>query len=444
MAETITTTVNYPKKIDQCVKIGGETYSSWSRLEKVKNDEKLDGTHPYDLCAVAYNISSTRKSGIVYASDFGFNVPDNAEITKVTCIYKICADDITKDNVETTMLKLKVGASTSDTGVGKYPVSNVKWITHRKANQNGMQLETVTNTNQTVEQYWNIKLTGAMVNSSNFGFLIQCGGTGKSKHKVYLDNMRMQLSYTIPEEHSIIPTSVKPTETPIPYHVATSISTSRYDTLTPTNYIEQSTMVQPFDSTEAFNFWLKYRNFAITRSNKKVILNQTSNSFILETDGKTVFTGGSTMKPVYPINVIGTSDTRYFKSTEYPLAPEYLDYFYPVHVYSNLSSFTGTGQYIESTIKLYNADMSSGVLTKKNLIDSITFKLSNNISHFANSKCVLENCTFEQNRGNKGAAINNRGRLYTKDLTFIDNVLSGDNAQCVFYDVDICRDGEYE
>lgn len=453
MASQVTTSLNYPKQIDQCVKLNGEVFSSWSRLEKVKRDEYADGTHPYDLSAVAYNISKSRKSGIVYASDFGFDVPENAIITNIECYYKFCADDITKDKVHTNMVKLKVGASINDTGVGKYPVADVEWITHRYANRNGMQTQTISNGDKSVKDFWGVEITPSMVNSKNFGFLIQCQGGGSAKHKVYLDNMRVQISYKISERSNIIVAPPKKSNVtpkpvqPIPYHITTTLSAMKYDTLTPNQYIEQSVISQPYDSSKAFNFWIKHQNNAITRDNKLVIDNQQSKVFILETDGKLVFRGGGTSKVVNSVLVKGTSDVRYFKSDKYPLAPNYIEQFEPYSVYTNVYDYnlfdtTGKG-FIESTVTLYSSKLVNGKYVKNSKISSITFKMTNNLSTISESKCVIENCRFINNVANKGAAIYNIGRLYTKNITLKNNTTEGQGKNnCQFYDVDICRDKE--
>ncbi len=447
MSVTKNTGWKNPNTITQYAKYNGQTCSAWSRLETVKLDEPSTDKY-YDLSAVCYNLTKTKRSALMYLYGFGFNIPSNATITKVLIKTCACQDDITSSHVITEILKLKTGASVTDSGSGNNLAPKTAWRSHKTANQIGMEYTTVGESTQSVKDLWGVNLTPAIVNNSNFGCVFQCMGDGTLGHKAYLDNIAMYIEYTINDDVPIIKPTTN-TDTSANYTITNSISAVKYDTLNPTKYIDQTVISQPYDSTAGYHFWIKYKNSVQTKNNTKVILAQNSKPLILETDNKTVFAGKKTQLIIPSIAVKGTSDSRYFKSDAFPLAPDYLEQFYDVFVFSNITDFdkydTNHRGFIESTIKLYSTKTSNGKTVKNTQLDTITFKLNDTTSNIANSQTILENCTFINNKANKGAALYNLGRLYVKNLKFKENHTYGtDKNSCAFTDVDICRDKEFE
>ncbi len=434
-----------PNTINQYAKYNNQTCSAWSRLEMVKVDEPRSRKNPYDLSAVCYNLTSSKRSALMYCYNFGFNIPSQATITKIMVKTCVCQDDITASRVRTQIIKLKVGANLTDSGVGNNLAPAQPWRTHKYANQIGMMYETVGDSTSSVKSVWGVDVTPAIVNNSNFGIVFQAMGNGSHKHKAYVDNIQVSIDYTLPEETPIV---TPPKPVPVISNIKSSLSVIKYDTLNPTVYTGQTVISQSYDSTTGYHFWVKFKNEVQVVNNTKVISNQNSNPLILETDGLTIFPGGTKQIIVPSMLIKGTTDSRYFKSDDFPLAPDYIEQFYDVYVYSNVVDFdkyANGRSFIESTVKLYSTKVVDGKTVKDTLLDDITFKLNSTTSNIANSQTILENCKFVNNKANKGAAIYNLGRLYVKNLSFKNNTTYGSNKNnCQFFDVNICRDGEFE
>lgn len=444
-----------PLGISQYSKYDGKVGSTWSRRDKAKLDEPKSRRKAYDLSAVCYRLTRTQYSALMYIYDFDFNIPAKAVIKKVMIKLIVCQDNVTSSRVVTTLLKLKTGESTSDKGAGNNNAPSNTWITHRYAHYNGMQELIAGNSTQTVQNLWGVNLTPAMVNNRNFGCVFQCGGNGTSQHKAYVDSIQMYIEYDIPADTPTVivkPEPVTPVVEPVtppPYTIDTKLSAVKYNTLNPTSYIDQTTISQPYDNPGGYHFWIKYKNNAYLKNNTKVIIDQNSKPVIIETDGKLMFSGGSTSVTIPSQLIRGTSDSQYFKSSTFPLAPDYIEQFYDMYVFSTITDFnkydTNHQGYIESTVKLYSTKTVNGKLQKDTQLDSITFKLNNTNSNIANSQTIIEDCIFKNNKSNKGAAIYNLGRLYVKNLKFSNNTTHGTGKNnCQFYDVNICRDGEYD
>lgn len=433
MTITKNTGLKNPQTVSQYAKYNNNTCSAWNRLETIKEDEVTD------LSAVCYNLTNTKRSALIYCYNFGFNIPSNATITKITVQTVACQDDITKSHVQTQIVKLKLGANTTDSGVGNNLAPKKPWRTHKDAHIIGMQYATIGDSSSSVKDTWGVDVTPAIVNNSNFGVVFQCMADGTQKHKAYLDSISMSIEYTLPEETAIIqPIENKGT-------IDISLSTKKYNSITPTKILDQTIINQPYDSTSAYHFWVKYKNNAQTKNDSNVILDQISEPVIIETDGKLIFNGGNTSYTIPSQTIKGTSDSRYIISSTNENAPNYIEQFYDVYLFSNITDFNSEESYIESTVKLYSTKLSNGKYVKKALLDSITLEIGSSVSNIANSQTILDNCTFLRNAANKGAAIYNLGRLYVNNISFDDNHTHGTGRNnCAFFDVDICRDKEFE
>lgn len=435
-----------PKVIKQYNKYNGKVGSSWSRLDTVKLDEPKSKTEPYDLSAVCYKLTKTQYSALMYIYDFGFNIPSKANITKILIKLIKCGDDITTSHVQTTLLKLKTGASVTDQGVGNNIAPFKAWRSHRDANRMGMDETTHGNSTGTIKNVYGVNITPAMVNSNNFGCVFQCGADGTLGHKAYVDSIQMYVEYTIPDDTPI----VTPTKTveESRHDVSAEISLVKYNTLSPTQIIAQTTISQSYDNPGGYHFWIKFTNAAYEKNGTKVITSQYSPTYILESDEKLMFSGGTHSLTIPSQLIKGTSDSQYFKSSTFPLAPDCIEQFFDVYAFSTVTDFnkyvTPPDTYIESTVSLYTTKIVNGKTVKKDLVNSVTFKLNNSNSNISNSQTIIEDCTFVNNKANKAAAIYNLGRLYLKNITFTNNTTHGTGKNnCQFFDIDICRDGEF-
>lgn len=439
---------------DTCNKYKGEKFSTWSipRIKYVKKDELNKRGGQWDLSAVCYNLTTTRKSALLYCYDFGFNIPKDSEITKVVVKQVFCGDDKTNGRVTSYRLNLKTGASTSDLGVGNNVSDKVKWRTHRYAHRNGMQYNYIGDTSKSVKEFWGVELTPSIVNSKDFGVIIQCNASStKTGHKAYLDVVNVKIYYkkaetkptkTVDNKEEVLNADNSMTYT-LSRDKQETVSTKKDKTgkstvLKTHNTIEKNTLATsddpiPYDNPNMIKFFVRYQNNVVSDSKKKkYLIDAKSKKLLLVSDSKVLFDNNSNKKTIESLTVKGSNDTNYVNMG-------FNWYFLEQYCFINPDIVNSWNDKTDdtSTITLYTADDTNTKLA------TLTFYISEGNSNIPYSQTILRNCVFESNHSNKGSAIYNTGRLYTENLEFYDNQTYGTTRdKCQFYDVDICRKHE--
>ncbi len=175
---TITTEWKTPKTVSQDFrykKVNGGTCYQFYNLDNIKKD---DNTYAYQSYysrgAWRAGTHTKRASPIVYASNYGFNIPQNAKIESIELKQQVRQKSYTyRQDLKTKLVRLKTTSSTTDAGGNTenfakdtlYPL-NKAWTT---------QTEKITQNNT------KIKLTPELINSPNFGQIFQCIGTKGKK-----------------------------------------------------------------------------------------------------------------------------------------------------------------------------------------------------------------------------------------------------------------------
>lgn len=424
------TAYSNPMTISQCTSLNGEKFKAWSskRLGTVKYDELNKKGKQWDLSAVAYNVSSNKKSALLYAYNFGFNIPENARITKVIVKQCFCGDNNRNGRAKTYLVKLKTGASTSNTGVGYNKSDNVKWRTHAYAHQHGMQYSYIGDTTSSVKEFWGVELTPSMINNSDFGCVVQVNATSSSGHKVYMDNIQMRVYYTLEE--------VTPSDVDTSKQLEYMVTYRKQDTLSEKT-VNLYPSTQAYDNPKSIPFYVRYQNNCVTDSEgKKYLLDATSDVLYVVTDGKLLFEGAIKQKRISSRSLKGTDDKRYFgKKT-----PR-IWYYYECYVYinPNVAKLFIDNDEVTSTITLYKNSVK-----EENKCNTITFTIESGNSNIPYSQTIIKNCKFVDNTANKGSAIYNTGRIYTYNNYFSDNFTIDSNGatqrdSCQFFDVNFCR-----
>lgn len=184
-------------------------YTCYNFLD-LKDILKNDYSHAY--IPTTGGIDKVHASPVVYAYNYKFNIPANATIKKVYILPIIQQSNGGKWGKITRFkfLKLKVGASTTDNGVGidivlKYPfLKNLEIPVQSWTSEDTFKIGS-SYIPAGDSKYWNVELTPAVVNSTNFGFVMQLIGTKENKWvNPYIAKMLMKVEYTVP--------SVKKTE----------------------------------------------------------------------------------------------------------------------------------------------------------------------------------------------------------------------------------------
>lgn len=428
-----------PMSISQCTSYKGEKFSSWSgkRLGTVKADELNKKGKQWDLSAVAYKVSSTRKSALMYAYNFGFNIPLNSKITKVIVKQVFCGDNNTNGRAKTYLVKLKTGASTNDTGVGNNKSDNVKWRTHSYAHRNGMQYSYIGDTTQTVKEFWGVDLTPSTVNNSDFGCVVQANATTKSGHKLYLDNIQMKVYYTKDETTTTTDELTYENDIKVKY----AITNKKQDQLTidpdtkAPKIVTTLPLTQAYDNPKALKFYVRYSNMAGTDSKgKNHIVDVESDELYLVTDENLLFQGAVNKIKISKKKLKGTTNKKY-------LDMKYIWYYFEHSVYINPKVYLKMQfeDEITSKVTLYKMKIDD-----EHKIGSLTFNITQGNSDIPYSQTIIKNCEFVDNTANKGSAIYNTGRIYTYNNRFQNNYTIDSNGalqknKCQFFDVNLCR-----
>lgn len=460
-------------KIIQRTSYNKEKYATWARLPFVRDDELNKYGKQWDLSGVAYNISSSKKSALLYMSDFGFNIPNDATITKVVVRAIYCQDNIQKDRIRTHLVKLKIGASTNDLGKGYNKSDDKLWKTQKYCHIHGMDSSTYGESTNSVKDTWNVDLTPSIVNSKDFGVIFQVKGSGTTKHKIYLDAVEMKICYTNNKAKT------DNTDPEYNQHLNYDLTYKKEDTLTgkliATNnckcIIENKSkylLNKPnavntiaYDNPTPINFWLRVQNNVYTPSGgKSKLCGGYTVPVYFKTDGNLVFSGNKTEKVFSKHKLNQNTDSKY-------LTKGYEWYYYNFNVYSNITNLEDTidCKIVAYTCKLNNKNKWIPDI-KNGWIGKIIFTLDEGYTNIPYSQTILTNCSFSDNHSNRGAAIYNSGRLYVKNIKLNNNKTHPDihmsiqpsdsyiehdthyildkEDKCQFWDVERCRDVEFK
>ncbi len=191
---------------------GGTCYA----FENLNNILQNDDT--YSRIPNSGGITKTYKSPYVYAYDYGFTLPSNATVTKISCYIK--CQQISSPNSRYNQggklvgvsiskfchMKLKTGTSLIDGGIGNdrtSSLSNVmlpyqKWTTEAEGVFSGTPTEWGINNKDLV----------STINSGNFGCVVQFVGTvDKGWVDPAIAQMKMKIEYTTPQVKPVTPSS---------------------------------------------------------------------------------------------------------------------------------------------------------------------------------------------------------------------------------------------
>ena len=203
-------------------------------------------------------IDKSHASPIVYAYNYKFNIPANATIKKVYVLPVIEQGNGLGLGKITRLkrLNLKVGASTTDNGTGidivnKYPfLKNLEipvqsWTSEDTFKIGSSYIPAGDST------FWGVELTPSVVNSTNFGFVLQMVGTKEKKWVMpCIAKMLMKIEYTVP---------------------AITTSTTGYDKDNNKNYV----ITHIFSGNDELKFTRKNNTSGSAFSDKTLILNVT-------------------------------------------------------------------------------------------------------------------------------------------------------------------------
>ena len=181
---------------------GDHACYAFANLDNIKTND-----YNYASIPSTGGIDSLRASPVVYAYNYDFNIPLTSKILAIN-VLPIVQQNNNKNYGDVTKIKtikLKTGASTTDNGIGtnyadidfisKLKVPMGSWSTEHTFENGGIYALHGT------PEMWNVDLTPAVVNSSNFGWVFQVVGT---KYKQWVTpkiaGMKMEIIYSITSE----------------------------------------------------------------------------------------------------------------------------------------------------------------------------------------------------------------------------------------------------
>lgn len=177
--------------------VNGGTANKWGELNNLKRVTTDNWTY-----IVNNGIANYRASPVIYCSNFNFSIPSDAKITKIHVRY-VAQEKTIHPGVKTSLLKLKIGASTTDFGVGKNNANGERWPSAGKS--------WITHTMSYTPEQWTVSLNPTQVNSTNFGCVFQCVGLDPEGQKGYphwsyprVAYFQMKIDYDLPLEQTVI------------------------------------------------------------------------------------------------------------------------------------------------------------------------------------------------------------------------------------------------
>ena len=187
---------------DQKTVNDGHSCYSFRDLDDIKRND-----YRYAYIPTNGGIDTLRASPVLYAYNYGFNIPANATIKKVYVLPVFQQGNGTGYGPITKIktIKIKTGASTTDYGTGNN-LANIAFI---KSFLAPVKLWTGEVTYKKGSDYvlcggkdvWNVEFTPSVVNSTNFGFVFQVVGTKLKKWvNPYVAKMLMKIEYDVPTQ----------------------------------------------------------------------------------------------------------------------------------------------------------------------------------------------------------------------------------------------------
>lgn len=184
-------------------KIINNNYTCYNFLDL---NDILKNNYNHAYIPTTGGIDKIHASPIVYAYNYKFNIPANATVKKVYVLPIIQQSNHPELGKITRLkkLNLKVGASTTDGGTGinivpKYPFLReleipIQSWTSEETFKIGTSYIPAGDS-----KFWGVELTPAVVNSTNFGFVMQLIGTKENKWvNPYIAKMLMKVDYDVP------------------------------------------------------------------------------------------------------------------------------------------------------------------------------------------------------------------------------------------------------
>ena len=160
----------------------GHTCYPWSDLKDIlKND------FHYAYIPTSGGIDSLRASAYIYAYNYNFKIPANATIKKVSIlpVIKQANGKNYGKVMKVKLLRLKIGSSTSDMGMGKDLAATQTYIENYRVPFSWTDESSWKYNNKYAFEgtpaEFEVNLTPAIVNSTNFGCVFQVVGTGLKK-----------------------------------------------------------------------------------------------------------------------------------------------------------------------------------------------------------------------------------------------------------------------
>lgn len=371
-------------------------------------------------------VNATHGSPVLHCSNFKFNIPDNAIITKITVRQRRKCNtkqQSTKEAIIDRVIRLKIGAGDKNYGEGHNNSDGVKW-----ANKES-ELREYTSGNYddlSVYDVWGIVVTPAMANNQNFGCVLQCIGTTDAMMQPVIDCVEMNITYTqlgttattqenTSKDENIIVTTQSP------------YITSRIDKYYQTDTQEEQT--NPMKTSLSLDyiytgtsFYIRFINNVQTNGNGVQFIEDGLHDKITITLDKLRFRNGKTQMVIPPTKVQGSTDREDIRRGYISILKEIT--VYPTEEGTGIITIHG----LHKTVK-------NETITTETI--EITVRPSVLIA--GNSLTTIKNSTFTNCQATKGTSIYNYGQLTYDNLT-LNDITSTDN---VLFDYDKYRDGEF-
>lgn len=410
-----------PSQVNQYSKYGKVNQYTCYAYSDLFDVKKKDSHYAY--IPLSGGVNSTHKSARVYCSGYGFQIPNNATITKILIRQTRCMGTTPYKGsyIKDYLIKLKTGASITDLGVGNNLSDGAIW----NSKSRGFGTYESGDKFGTVQEVWGVNITPAVANNQNFGCVVQCIGSDKRWHQPKLDCVEMCIYYT---QVNNVATAPNNTSKPENVKINEKEQAVQIESKIVTEYqpddsdILQSTQQEISEDYvySPFNLWVRYRNYVDI--NSKILLRGFNGVITVTLSNHLRFQNGSrTMKiPAFEFKQ-DTDDTdikRGYKTVYQDLK------IYPVK--EGIGKVTVSGVHFTENDTLYKTQ-------------EIHLNITGSGVSLSNSMTDLKYCTFTDCSATKGSAICNLGAISTFHMNFKD--LS--NTDKCFYDFDKYRDSEY-
>ena len=372
-------------------------------------------------------VNSTHGSPVLHCSNFKFNIPNNATITKIEVRQRRKCNtkqQNTKEGIVDRIIRLKVGAGDKNYGEGINNSTDAKWVNKES------ELKDYTSGNYddlTVYDVWGIEVTPAMANNQNFGCVLQSIGTTDTMMQPVIDCVEIKITYTQLET-----TTTTPENTSKDKNIIVNTQ-SKYITTRIDKYYQTDTQEDPSNPMKTSlsldyiytgtSFYIRFINNVQTNPKNGVqFIEEGLHDPITITLDKLRFRNGNTKMIIPPTKVRGSTDKEDIKRG-------YISILKEITVYPTEE---GTGTI---TIEGLHKTVNKETITTETI--EITVRPSVLIA--GNSLTTIKNSTFTNCQATKGTAIYSYGQLTYDNLT-LNDITTVDK---VLFDYDKYRDGEF-